>query len=222
MTAAQDALDGITLKAPIDGKITFLAAFVGTIVDTSTFLTISDVSHPTVTVSVDETDMDKLVVGNAAQVTFAALPGKTFNGKVSVANPQMNSYGQFKAATGQVELDQDASRQEVAQTLAAVPLGLSATITITSQSATNVLLVPVTALKSLSNGNYIVMLVGGDGKATQQTVSVGLQDKTNAQITGGLEEGSVVRILTTAGSSSPASGNGQGRQFLNGGMFPGQ
>ncbi|MBE0696568.1 MAG: efflux RND transporter periplasmic adaptor subunit, partial [Anaerolineaceae bacterium] len=137
VTTAQEALDGITLKASIDGKVTFLAAGVGTIVDTSTFLTISDISRPTVTVSLDETDMDKLVVGNLAKVTFTALPGQTFTGKVSVANPQMNSFGSFRAATGQVELD-----PEAVKTMETVPLGLSASITITGKEAKNVLLVP--------------------------------------------------------------------------------
>ena len=93
-----------------------------------TFLTISDVSHPTVTVSLDETDMDKLVVGNPAVVTFTALPGKSFTGKVSLANPQMNSFGPFRAATGQITLD-----SEAASTFETLPLGLSATITITGQ-----------------------------------------------------------------------------------------
>ena len=127
---AQEALDGITLKAPMDGKITYLAASAGAIVDTSTFLTISDVSHPTVTISLDETDMDKLVVGNPAVVTFTALPGKSFTGKVSLANPQMNSFGPFRAATGQITLD--AAGRPTFETL---PLGLSATITITGKEA---------------------------------------------------------------------------------------
>jgi HlyD family secretion protein len=210
VTTAQEALDGITLKAPMDGKITFLAASAGTIVDTSTFLTISDVSHPTVTISLDESDMDKLVVGNTAVVVFTALPKQTFTGKVSLANPQMNSFGPFRAATGQIELD-----AEAAKTLETMPLGLSATITITGKEAKNVLLVSVDALKQLNNGDYVVKLVGSDGKLTQQVVSVGLQDGTNAEITAGLKEGDVVSISTSSSSRS-----GQNGEFMGGGMPP--
>jgi HlyD family secretion protein len=208
---AQEALDGITLKATIAGKITYLAAGVGTIVDTSTFLTISDISHPTVTISLDETDMDKLVVGNPAQVTFTALPNQTFSGKVSLANPQMISFGPFKAASGQVELD-----EEAAKTFENLPLGLSATITITGKEAKNVLLVPVAALKQLNNGDYVVKLVGSDGQLTQQTVTVGIQDDTSAEITAGLKVGDTVSVTV----ASSANSNDQFGGFMGGGMAP--
>lgn len=206
---AQEALDGITLKAPMDGKITTLAASAGAIVDTSTFLTISDVSHPTVTISLDETDMDKLVVGNPAVVTFTALPGKSFTGKVSLANPQMNSFGPFRAATGQITLDSQA-----ASTFETLPLGLSATITITGKEAQNALLVPVAALKQLNGGEIVVKRVGSDGQLTQQTVTVGIQDDTNAEITSGLNEGDIVSYTTKNSASSNEQG---GRLFLDGG-----
>ncbi len=211
LTTAQEALDGITLKASMDGKITYLAAGVGTIVDTSTFLTISDISHPTVTVSMDETDMDKLVVGNSAQITFTALPNQTFSGKVSLANPQMISFGPFRAASGQVELD-----EEAAKTLETLPLGLSATIIITGKEAKNVLLVPVAALKQLNNGDYVVKLVGSDGQLTEQTVMVGIQDDTNAEITGGLKEDDIVSVTVITSSNS----NTQDGGFMGGGMPP--
>jgi RND family efflux transporter MFP subunit len=208
VTRAQEALDGITLTAPIDGRITSLAASVGAMVDTATFLTISDVSHPTVTVVLDETDMDKLVVGNPAEVAFTALPGHTFTGKVSVANPQMNTFGPFRAASGQVELNEKSLK-----TIEALPLGLSATITITGKEAKNVLLVPVTALKKLKNGDYAVLRVDSDGKLTQQIVTVGLQDDVSAEITKGLKEGDVVSITT---KSSSNAANDQGGRFLGG------
>ncbi len=210
---AQEALDGITLKAPIAGKITSLAASAGAIVDTSTFLTISDVSHPTVTVSLDETDMDKLVVGNGAEVTFTALPGKTFTGKVSVVTPQMNSFGPFRAASGQVELDESAVK-----TLETVPLGLSATIKITGKQAKDVLVIPVAALKGLNNGTYAVTLVDSSGQRTQQTVKIGIQNTSYVEITSGLKEGDVVSVPTKSSSSSSSN---QNQQFFDGGIRPG-
>jgi RND family efflux transporter MFP subunit len=210
VTSAQEALDGITLKATIDGRITYLAASVGTIVDTSTFLTISDVSHPTVTVSLDEADMDQLVVGNAAKVVFTALPDQTFTGKVTLANPEMVSFGPFRAATGQITLDSDAL-----ETLKTRPLGLSATITIIGKESKDVLIVPVSALNQLNSGDYVVKLVGSDGQLTQQMVSVGLQDDTYAEITAGLKEGDVVSFTSSSTNSSS-----QGSDFMGGGMPP--
>ncbi len=210
--AAQEAVDGITLTAPMDGRITSLAASVGAIVGTDTFLTISDVSHPTVTVTLDETDMDKLVVGNSAVVTFTAIPGKTFTGKVSLANPQMNSFGPFRAASGQVALD-----EEFIPTFEAMQLGLSATVKIVGKEVTDALLIPAEALKQLNNGDYVVNLVGSDGQATRQTVTVGLQSDAYVEITSGVKEGDTVRY--TVKSSSNSSGQG-GDPFMGGGMPP--
>jgi HlyD family secretion protein len=212
VTTAQEMLDGITLKAPMDGKITTLAAAAGTIVDTAAFLTISDVSQPTVTISLDETDMDKLVVGNRAVVSFTALPGQTFSGKVSLANPQMNSFGPFRAATGQVELN-----SEAVKTIETLPLGLSVTSKITGKEVKNVLLVPVAALKRLNNGNTVVRVLGSDGQITQQTITIGIEDDTNAEITGGLKEGDVVSFTTTL---QDAGNNQEGGFFIRGEGMP--
>jgi HlyD family secretion protein len=223
VTKAEEALAGVVLKAPIDGKVTYLAAGAGTKVDTSKFITISDVSQPALTVSVDETDMDKLVVGNQATVTFDALPDLTFTGRVTRVDPQLTTSGQYKVATGQVELDTDA-----AKTLSSLPLGLNATITIVSQQAKGVLLVPVTALKDLGN-EYAVMLVGSDGQMSQQAVQVGLKDSTSAEITSGLKEGDLVStsaVQTKSSSTSSStntkntSGASGGQPMDGGGMMP--
>lgn len=207
--SAQEAVEGTTLIAPIDGKVTTLAGSIGAIVDTSTFITISDVNHPTVTVSLDETDMGQLVVGNPAVVTFTALAGQSFSGKVSLANPQMIAFGPFRAASGQVTLD-----EEYASTFESLQLGLSATVTITGKGAANVLLVPVDALKQLSSGDYVVSLVGSDGQVTQQIVSVGLQNDSYAEITAGLSEGDVVRVKVKVYEDSGFPGGGM---FMDGG-----
>ena len=214
VTKAQEALDGITLTAAMDGKITYLAATAGALVDTSTFLTISDVSHPVVTVSLDETDMDKLVEGNSAQVTFTALPGQTFTGQVSLANPEMISFGPFRAASGQITLD-----DEAANTLKNMPLGLSAAITITGKEAKNVLLIPAAALKQLNNGDYVVKVVNTAGLTTQQVVSVGLQDDSYVEITGGLAEGAAISYTVAAAQNT---GREQGGVifFEGGGALP--
>jgi HlyD family secretion protein len=194
---AQTKLDGITLKAPMDGRITALNASVGAIWDTSTFLTISDVSQAIVTVSIDATDLNKLVVGNTATITFSALPGKTFTGKVTLVSPSMVTFGPFKAAFGQVTLDESAVK-----TMSSVPFGASATIKITGKQATNVLMVPVGALKTLKNGDTGVTVVGSDGKLTQQAVTVGLKSSTYAEITDGLKEGDVVTVTASKSTSS--------------------
>ncbi len=198
LTVAQQNEKGVTLVAPVDGKVIYLAAQQGAIVDTSTFITIADLSTPVVTVSIDQTDLSKLAVGSKAQVTFDALPNQTFNGTVSQVDPQMTKSGQYMVATGRVELDPAA-----AKALEGLPIGLNASITIVDKQANNVLIVPVTALRDLGGGSYAVFLVK-NGKLLLTPVQVGVMDSVQAEISGAVKAGDVVStgIVQSAGSSS--------------------
>lgn len=217
---AKENLAGATLTAPIDGRVIYLAASAGTIVDTSKFITIADVTHPTINVSVDETDMDKMKVGNTATVTFDALDGQTFTGKVVQANPQLTTSGQYSVQKGLIQLDDN-----TVKTVSQLPLGLSATVTISGGKAENVLLVPATAVKSQSNGTYTVTVVSG-GQKKQTTVTIGLENGDYAEITSGLKEGEVVStgVVSSSSSSSSSSNQNQGGMMPpdGGGMMPPQ
>ena len=215
LTEAQNNLTGISLSAPIDGKVIYLAAGKGAIVDTTKFITIAAVDQPTVTVSVDEADMDKLALGNSAEITFDALPEEVFSGKVVQVDPQMTTSGQYRVAKGLIQLDASS-----AKTIQALPLGLSATITVISQEAKNVLLVPVTALKSLGSQQYAVMVKGSDGQLKLENVTVGIQDSTSAEITSGLKEGDQVSTGTVQARTSSSSTKSTTQTDTGGMMVP--
>jgi HlyD family secretion protein len=204
LARAKDQLDAITLTSAIDGKVTYLAASTGEIVDTSKFVTIADVSRPTLDISVDESDLEKLVVGSTATVSFDALPDQSFTGKVVQVNPQVTTSGQYKVAKGLVELDSSA-----AKTLSNLPLGLSATVTIVDKEVKNALLAPVIALKDLGGNSYGVLVKGSDGQLKMQIVTIGIQDNDFVEITSGLKEGDLVSTGTVnfvaAGSSTSGS-----------------
>lgn len=216
LETAQTALDGIVLKAPIDGKVTYLASAKDTIVTEAVkYITVSDISKPTLTVSVDETDLDKLVEGNAATVTFDALDGQTFTGKVSQADAALTSSGQYRVAKGQVQLDSATS--EAVQKL---PLGVSATVTLIAQEAKDALLIPVEALKDLGGNTYAVMLKGSDGQLKLQTVEIGIKDSSSVVITSGLKEGDIVSTGTTQAIKTSSSADKTGTQQQGGDMMP--
>jgi HlyD family secretion protein len=199
-------LTGTTLVAPMDGTVTYVAAKVGSMVSsnssntssssttTSTatpFITISDLSQPSVRISIDETDLDKFAVGNKAEVTFDALPDVVFTGTVSQVDPQTTASGQYNVVSGLIQLDQ-ASIQKVQD----LPLGLSAAATIISKEADNVLLVPLDAVRDIGGGQYSVFVVGKDGKLSLKIVQVGMKDSAQAEITSGLTEGELVTTGT--------------------------
>lgn len=211
---AQQELGGITLAAPFAGKVIFIASQAGTMVDTSTYITIADLSHPKLTVSIDESDMDKFAVGIRAEIVFDALPGLTLSGTVVEVNPSMVSSGFYSVIQGVVELEETA-----VNTVEYLPLGLNATVTIISQEAKDVLLAPMTALKSMGEQGYAVMKVGSDGAEVQQPVTVGLVDGSNAEILTGLAEGDLINSGVSALASDPSS-EFPGGMMMPGGGFP--
>lgn len=197
---------GTTLTAPFNGTVTFVASGVGSMVDTSTFMTISDLSHPTLNISIDETDLSKLTAGSNAEVVFDALPDQTFTGKVTQVDPQLTTSGQYQVATGVVALDPSA-----ASALRTLPIGLNATVTIIDQQAKNALIVPLSAVRDLGGGQYGVFVAGRNGQLQLRFVQVGIKNSTDAQIVSGLQAGEMVSTgqIATINNQAGQNQNGQ-------------
>jgi multidrug efflux pump subunit AcrA (membrane-fusion protein) len=195
LAKAEEDLTGINLVAPVDGKVVYLAGAAGSIAGTAKFITVADISRPLINVTVDSTNLSELVVGRAVDVAFDAIPDIVFKGALVQVDPQLSSFGQYSGATAKAELDVDA-----AKALANVPLGLSGSVEVISQSAENVLLIPVEALRDLGGGSYAVFVVE-NGQLRLQTVEIGIQDSTQVEIVSGLNEGAIVSTgLIQAGS----------------------
>ena len=175
-----------TLVAPFDGTILSISAQVGDNVGTNAFITLADLSQPYLEVLVDETDLNNIGVGYEVQVTFDALPNQSFTGHVISVDPSLIGVGNVTAVRSTVQLDTESFTKP--QTL---PIGLSATVEIISDQAQNVLLVPVEALRDLSEGSYAVFVME-NGTPVLKTVEVGLMDYTYAEIKSGVNEGDVV------------------------------
>ena len=184
---AEEALTGITITAPIDGKVTYLAGSAGAMAGTETFITLVDISRAALEISVNEGDMGRLKVGAPVIVTFDALPNQSFTGTVTLVNPEVTVSGQYFVVKGQVELDESA-----AKTMLALPLGLSASVILDPQEALDALLAPVVSLQKQADGSYAVLVQSSDGRMQMRAVTVGIRDTDYAEITSGLEEGEMV------------------------------
>jgi HlyD family secretion protein len=187
LAQVQKELDGSTLVAPMDGTVVYLASKAGTFVDTSKYITISDLSEPMVQISVDQADLDKLAIGNRVEVVFDSFPDQTLNGNIIGVDPQLSSANQSLVARGLVQLD-----EEAAKALQNAPLGLSATVDVTAKEVNNGLLIPIEALRDLGNKDYGVFVLDKDGKLRLKPVEVGVKDTTRIEILSGLNEGEVV------------------------------
>ncbi len=188
---AKETLAGATLTAPFDGTILAVEGLAGDSVGTDTFITIADLAHPLINFSVDEADMENVEVGQAAEVVFDALPDQTFKGTVTRIDPSLTTSGQYKVATGviQMEVGDDSTSSRLLK-------GLTGTVTLVQASAENVLLVPLQALRDLGDGTYAVFVVGSNNEPRMKVVEIGLQDDTYVEIKSGLSLGDVVSTGT--------------------------
>ena len=94
---------------------------------------------------------------------------------------------------------------------------MSASISVTTASASDVLAIPAIALNGTS-GDYTVNVVASDGSVTAVPVQVGLVTTSLAEITSGISVGDRVETGTsTARSGTTTTGTGG---FGGGGNFP--
>lgn len=184
---AEANLAGATLIAPFDGTVLSVAGEAGDTVGAAAFISLIDLSHPRVEFSVDESDMDKVAVGNSAEVVFDALPDDLFTGKVIQVTPRLVSTGGYQVLTGviQLELSDAQSAEKLIE-------GLNASVEIIAADARDAVLVPLDALRDLGGGEYSVFVVGSDGALKMRTITIGIRDDYYAQVLSGLEGGETV------------------------------
>ena len=194
---AKDYLAKTTLRSPIDGVITTLNAkegetaimgtmnFAGTVI-----LVVSDLSEIITEVQVDEADFPKLKMDQKATVIIDALGGKKYDGKVIEigASAQQSSSGlqtnirQFKVKIAITNPDKD------------LKPGMTTRVKLYAEQRTNVLKVPIGAVKSdVKDGEQqYYCLVVEKGKVKKYEIKTGLADDINIEIVSGLKEGDEV------------------------------
>lgn len=183
-----------TLTAPIDGLITTVSIVPGLeapsgdaiVVDATTFQ---------VTADVVESDLAAMAVGQKATVSIGAV-GAQVPGTVTAIAPTTTG----DTSGGVVSYPVTVSLEKPPAT---VRVGMTADVTITIDTATNVLTVPAAALSGTA-GSYTVLVLGADGTPAAQPVEVGLVTNTTAEIKSGLSVGQ--RVVT--GVNTPQTGTG--------------
>jgi len=182
--SARAALDAAELIAPISGTVTSIDINVGEDIGTLAVVTISSMDQPyTLDVNLDETDWDKAKVGYTASVTFDLLPDDNYPAKIIQVYPMLDDSSGTSMVHIVVQLDHQIS--------ADLPVGSTASVDVTGGEALNAVLVPVSALKEVTTGTYVVYLMQ-NGRPVEQQVEIGLQDILNAEVKSGLKRGDVV------------------------------
>ncbi|MFA5399161.1 MAG: efflux RND transporter periplasmic adaptor subunit [Dehalococcoidia bacterium] len=137
---------------------------------------------------IDEIDITKVSVGQAAIIKVDALPGRDLKGHVRFVSP----FGTLQSGVVNFPVEIYMDKDEDTSGLRG---GLTATADIITGMRENVLQVPNRAIKGLS-GDYWVDIVidASSAKTEKRPVKTGVQNKKNTEIISGLKEGEQVLI----------------------------
>ncbi|MEZ4589551.1 MAG: efflux RND transporter periplasmic adaptor subunit [Chloroflexota bacterium] len=186
---AQEALADAAIVAPFAGVVTAVYVTEGEIAS-GPVLELVDSQSLAVVLSVDEVDIGSFALGQPAIVTLEAWPEREFESEIVAIAPSASD-----ASSALVTYDVHLAYQ--AEDLPTL-IGLTADANLITAQRDGVLLVPNAAITpDRAAGKYYVDVQQADGSFRQVEVSIGLRDGENTQITAGLAEGDVLRLVTS-------------------------
>jgi HlyD family secretion protein len=199
IAAAQAKVDSINatlaqtqLVSPINGTVTDVSSMVGDQVSAASIsFRIEDLSHLLVDVPVAEVDINRVKLAQPASLTFDAITGKTYNGKVTDVAPFGTTQSGVVNFNVTVELtDADA----------AVRTGMTANVNLTVEQLNDVLLVPSQAVRLQNSQRIIYLLDNGQPVAVPVTLGSNADSMTQI-IRGNVKAGDMV-ILNPPSTST--------------------
>lgn len=191
-----------SIRAPFDGIVTGLDVSVGDSISRDEILASVITEKVKAQISLNEVDAAQVKSGNAATLTFDALDDITAVGTVS----KVDTIGVVDQ--GVVTYDVEISFDSPSELLKP---GMSVSVEIAIDAVTDVVLVPVDAVKSGRDGESFVLTATDGGETTRVSVETGLTDDVMIEIISGLTEGqkvvtgSVAKSITSASSASTGS-----------------
>ena len=211
LAAAQARIESIqatlaltALKSPIAGTITDIKSMLGDQVNSGTVsFRLDDLSRLLVDVTVPEVDINRVKLGQPAKLSFDAITGKEYTGKVVELSPFGTTTNGVVNFTVTIELTDNDEQ---------IRPGMTAAVNITVQQLDNVLLVPNRAVRLQGGKRVVYLLTNGVPVATE--ITIGATSDTSAQIlSGSVKEGdeAVLNPPTVLAPGNPGSFGAMGR-----------
>jgi len=213
-------LDKTTLVSPMSGVVLGEPVSVGTLVtagvnDPTIIMMIGDVSRKIVKVKVDETDIGKVKVGQSATFTVDAYQNKTFTGRVSKIGQISTSTTKMSSSTTSTSSSSTSTSSSSSVIYYYVTLAvddpdnllrteMTARVNIKIDEKNDALLIPLAALKTSTNGQYVTIL-RDNGSNENIPVTVGLITTDQVEVISGVAEGDKLVISYTKSQSQSSS-----------------
>jgi len=182
--AAENALRKSSVRAPFDGVVYALPVRQGAYVQTGDLLLqVGDLSQMLVRTFVDEPEIGRLAAGEKIEVTWDALPDRTWKGSVSTIPSTVKLRGSRNVGEVTCTVDN--------RDLRLLP-NINVGVTVITAERSQVLTVAREAVRMDDTKPYVFEVE--DGVLRRREVQVALQNLTRVEITAGLAEKSVVAL----------------------------
>lgn len=157
---------------------------------TSHYIEIKSIETLCMNLSVSETDINKIEIGDTVNITITASNEKIegYITSISEVGTYSSSGSYFTAVVG---FENNGN----------LKIGMSATCEIIIEKAENVIAVPLEAIQTLDDGSYVIV-VNKDGSTSQTKVETGISNDAYIEIKSGISEGTTVQMSEESNSSS--------------------
>ncbi|HEY6969588.1 MAG TPA: efflux RND transporter periplasmic adaptor subunit [Candidatus Angelobacter sp.] len=178
--AAEAQLSYTQLRSPINGVVTDRPLYPGEMASSSApLVTVMDISSIVAKAHVPQSDALLLRKGDKATVKASGLEDVT--GIVTVVSPALDP----NSTTVEIWVQAKNANAQLRP-------GVTAQLTITTQTVHDALVVPASSLLNLSGNKAQVMVIDPKSKAEARDVEVGIQAQQGVQIVSGVNEGEQV------------------------------
>jgi HlyD family secretion protein len=208
VAVAQAEVNQMAIIAPFDGIILTVQTAAGNPVNSGeAAIEMVNLNTLKIDALVDESSISSVAVGDKADISMDLLPDATLTGKVTTISAIGTTVNGLVKYTVTIAID---------PTDQPVRFGATANITLYTSEPHTALAVPVSAIQSDTQGEYVT-LVKADGSTQRIAVESGDLSNGLATITAtGLQEGDQVVLGATSTASSTSNSNNNGA----GGMLP--
>jgi len=170
------------IRAPFSGKLGMRRVSLGALVRPGDAITtLDDTSIIKLEFEVPETALSGIAVGNAVMATASAVPGRKFEGKVTVINSRVDPTTRAVRVRAQIPNSDDAIKP-----------GMFMTVALSIGTTNNAIVVPEESLLAMGGEQFVYVI--RDGRATRTRVRVGQRLPGMAQILDGLDAEARVAI----------------------------
>ena len=186
-SAAEDLLNQLNVRAPFDGIVYSLPVHQGVYLNPGDLvLQVADLSKVLVRAFVDEPDVARLAPGQRIQVTWDAVPGRSWESTLGSVPTTLRLHGTRNVGETTCVVD-NADRK----LLPNVNVGVS----IVTAEHKDALAVPREAVRQDDSKPYLFQIV--DNELRRRNIATSISNLTQVEITGGIPEKALVALAST-------------------------